>query len=76
MIESTRHFVVYDKNTGRIIRTGSVPILPAEMDICMARAQVSSPNEWYLVTKELIDANKCRVDLPTLTLVHIDRASR
>jgi hypothetical protein len=46
------------------------------MDICMARAQVSSPNEWYLVTKELIDANKCRVDLPTLTLVHIDRASR
>ena len=28
MIELTRHFVVYDKNTGRIIRTGSVPILP------------------------------------------------
>ena len=69
MIESTRHFVVYNKNTGRIIRTGSVPILPEEMDICMARAQVSSPGEWYLVTKELMDANKWRVDLSTLTLV-------
>jgi hypothetical protein len=69
MIESTRHFIVYDKNTGRIIRTGSVPILPAEMEICMARAQVSSPSEWYLVMKELMDANKWRVDLPTLTLV-------
>ena len=69
MIESTRHFVVYNKNTGRIIRTGSVPILPAEMDICMARAQVSSPSEWYLVTKELMDPNKWRIDLLTLTLV-------
>ena len=69
MIESTRHFVVYDKNTGRIVRTGSVPILPPEMDICMARAQVSSPGEWYLVTKELMDPNKWRIDIPTLTPV-------
>jgi hypothetical protein len=69
MIESTRHFVVYNKNTGRIIRTGSVPILPAEMDICMARAQVSSPGEWYMVTKVLMDPNKWRIDIPTLTLV-------
>jgi hypothetical protein len=68
-MKTCKHFVIYERASGVILRTGSVPILPAEMDICMARAQVNNASEWFIETEAQIDPNRWRVDLATSTVV-------
>lgn len=64
-----KYFAVYEKATGTILRSGTVPVMPADLDLCMARAQVNHDGEWYVESSDQIDPNKWRVALETGELV-------
>jgi hypothetical protein len=64
---STRFFAVYDLQTGKVIRTGSVTPHP-ELDLVAAQAM---PGEGVVETAAMLDAHKIAFDLVSGTLVPI-----
>lgn len=61
-MKATRHFLVYDKNTGNVLRTGSVPI-QVDPDIDMVRAQVNNAEEWYVETDARLNPDEWKFNV-------------
>ena len=64
---SARFFAVYDLQTGRIIRTGSVTPHP-EIDLIAAQAM---PGEGAIETEAMLDAHRIAFDLSSGSLIPI-----
>jgi hypothetical protein len=64
---SARFFAVYDLQTGKVIRTGSVTPHP-EIDLVAAQAM---PGEGVIGTAAMLDAHKIVFDLSSGSLIPI-----
>ena len=64
---STKFFAVYDLQTGKVIRTGSVTPHP-EIDLVAAQAL---PGEGAIATETMLDAHKIAFDLSSGSLITI-----
>jgi hypothetical protein len=64
---SARFFAVYDLQTGRVIRTGSVTPHP-DIDLVAAQAM---PGEGVVETEAMRDAHKIAFDLSSGSLIPI-----
>jgi hypothetical protein len=64
---STRFFAVYDLQTGRVIRTGSVTPHP-DIDLTAAQAM---PGEGVIETAAMLDAHKIAFEISSGSLIPI-----
>ena len=64
---STRFFAVYDRQTGKVIRTGSVTSHP-EIDLVAAQAMLG---EGAIETEAMLDPHKIAFDMSSGTLVPV-----